>query len=83
MSATIVEFPASNLSDMPTLLRTIADQIEAGEHGEPTAGVLVIEAPMSEWPAVFGLGSDAIPPRCVWLLELAKAFFVTNHTERP
>lgn len=82
MSAEIVEFPSGNLADIPALLRTIADEIEAGQHGAPGCAVFVLEQPAGVWPAVFGLGADAIPPRSLWLLELAKGFLIANHVER-
>lgn len=78
----IVQFPAANLSDIPLLLRNIADSIEAGDYGSVANAVLVLEQPAHDWPSVFGLGADAIPPRSLWLLELAKGFLVTNHVAR-
>lgn len=78
----IVKFPNPSMADIPALLRGIADDIEAGKHGTPECAVFVLEQPAGEWPAVFGLGADAIPPRSLWLLELAKGFLVVNHVER-
>jgi hypothetical protein len=82
VSAEIVEFPTQSVADIPGLLRNIADQVEAGQFGNPACAVLVIEGTAGDWPAVFGLGGEAIPPRALWLLELAKGFLVANHVER-
>lgn len=51
--ATVTTLFGSNFRDIPTTLRIIAEQIEAGEFGEVKEGALVISGVSLE---VFGLG---------------------------
>jgi hypothetical protein len=66
------------LSDVPSRLRKIADQIEAGECGEPRNAVVILEAEglrMSAW----GLGPDGGDrARAVGLMEWAKHWFMAR-----
>jgi len=49
----LVQHPARDLSNVPTMLRRLADDIEAGKYGEVYAAGTVLEA--AECP-VFGFG---------------------------
>ena len=69
------------LSDVPCRLRLLADQIEAGEYGEITASVVVLEGD-ADWPAVFGFGDMGDARSAIGLCELAKAFLVQNVVSR-
>jgi len=53
VSAKLYALPPG-LWDIPALLRTIADEMEAGKYGEVTEGALVLNA--SEGLELFGLG---------------------------
>lgn len=44
MSAKIHQLPKATLADIPRVLRAIADEIDAGEYGEPVSAVVVLEA---------------------------------------
>jgi len=64
MTANVIHFDAHGtapdaskpaLQDIPTVLRSIADRIEAGEYGEVVRGVLVLRAANQE-PLLYGMG---------------------------
>lgn len=79
----VFKFPRSNLSDIPAMLRKLADDIEAGDHGEVPLCLVVL--PVSgEWPAIFGFGQegDTTDAALIGHLELAKSFFVFNQADR-
>lgn len=49
----VVDFPLTSLADIPAKLRDLADKIESGEHGEPSAAIVVLAGDELE---VFGYG---------------------------
>ena len=55
-TATIYELPRRTLADIPSVLRSIADQMEAGDYGEAEGAVLVLENTEGEI-RTFGAGS--------------------------
>lgn len=42
----VTELPVNNLNDIPAMMRKVADQIEAGEHGYVASATLVTEGEM-------------------------------------
>lgn len=54
MSAELVTFPKGKLTDIPEMLRRLADQIERGDYKGITGAAIVLEAPKMP---VFGYGS--------------------------
>lgn len=83
MSAEIVALRegAPLLSDIPGMLRRMADQIEAGEHGDVAVAYLVL--PIDEdYPKVFGWGDVAGGNDPVIQFELAKMWLLTNLVTR-
>lgn len=79
MSDNIVRFPKSNLSDIPAMLRKLADDIEAGTHGEVALCLAILPRP-GDCPAIFGFGPDGDTSDAALIghLEVAKSVFV-NH----
>lgn len=79
----VFRFPRSNLSDVPGMLRKLAEDIEAGEHGDVPLCLVVLPRD-GEWPAVFGFGptGDTTDAALIGHFELAKGFFVYGRTER-
>ena len=69
------------LNDIPGRLRLLADQIEAGEHGE-VEGALVLLPQADDYPAAFGFGDVEGQNDPIILCELAKAWFVNNLVRR-
>lgn len=39
----VIELTKATLSDIPRILRSIADQMEAGDYGNVVAGIVVLE----------------------------------------
>jgi hypothetical protein len=69
------------LSDIPGMLRAMADQIEAGEHGAVDAAFLVV--PVSDaFPLLFGWGDVEGTNDPIIQLELAKTWLLNNITSR-
>lgn len=60
----------TNLLDVPATLRSIADSIEAGEHGTPNCAVLVLDA---EGLDVFYMGTGEAAPNAHLLLHAGAA----------
>ena len=71
----VVEYPGLNAQEVPRMLRTIADQIEAGDLRWPSQMVCVhyVEGPQESAVQLFVLGGDMRPAMMVGILELAKA----------
>ena len=67
----LVEFTKATLSDVPRVLRSIADTIEQGEYGEVTMAVVAIEGG-DKCIETFGAGS-ADYYRAIALFNLALA----------
>jgi hypothetical protein len=83
MSAEIVQIRegAPLLSDIPAMLRRLADQIEAGEHGQVETAFLILPAD-GDYPKVFGWGDVDGGNDPVIQLELAKMWLLTNLVAR-
>uniref|UniRef100_A0A9E7ZNB0 Uncharacterized protein n=1 Tax=Bosea sp. NBC_00436 TaxID=2969620 RepID=A0A9E7ZNB0_9HYPH len=79
----VVRFPKSNLSDVPAMLRKLADDIEAGERGDVSLCLVVLPRP-GDWPAIFGFGpeGDTSDAALVGHFEIAKNVFVNNLLDR-
>lgn len=79
----VFKFPKSNLSDVPAMLRKLADDIAAGEYGDVPL-CLVVLPHAGEWPTIFGYGpeGDTSDAALIGHFELAKSFFVFNHADR-
>lgn len=45
-----------SLNDIPGRLRLLADQLEAGEHGEYNNCLVLIPQRSDDWPAMWGFG---------------------------
>lgn len=83
MSAEIVPLRdgAPLLTDIPGMLRELAAQIEAGEHGEVATAFLVIPVD-DDFPSVFGWGDVAGGNDPVVQFELAKMWLLNNLVAR-
>lgn len=77
--ADVLPFPKSNLSDVPAMLRRLADDIEAGVRGEVPLCIAIIPRE-GAWPDLFGFGpnGDTSDAAIVGHLEMAKMWFVNN-----
>jgi hypothetical protein len=83
MSAELVQLRdgAPLLTDIPGMLRQMADQIEAGEHGEVGTAFLILPVD-DDYPSVFGWGDIEGGNDPVIQLELAKMWLLTNLVAR-
>ena len=72
---------APALTDIPGMLRKMADDIEAGSHGEVTSAFLLLPVP-DDYPKLFGWGDATSPADVVFQYELAKAWMINNLVER-
>jgi hypothetical protein len=72
----VVDFPRPSLSDIPAMLRRLADALEAGEHGEVRSMMLLFPVEQA-YPALF-LWGEADGPMAVLELELAKMMILRN-----
>ena len=72
---------AASLRDICAHLRSLADQIEAGEQGEVDAVFLIIPV-QNDWPRVFAWGDVANVNDPVVQLELAKMWLLQNLVAR-
>ena len=52
----IIKLDSAKYSDIPKMLRALADQVEAGDYGNVPAGVIVLEK-QNQGIEVFGLGA--------------------------
>lgn len=73
----IVEYPQSNLLDIPTQLRSLADAIENERHGK-VAAVFLIMPQYNDFPKLFGWGDVEGKNDPIIQLSLAKHWLLTN-----
>lgn len=74
----VVEFPARNLSDIPAMMRAVADDIEAGNYGEANAAICILEG--SEGMNAFAWGTFD-PVRAVGLMHCGANLFANSLVE--
>ena len=68
------------LSDIPAMMRHVADQIEAGDiHVKSAIFIVPVER---DWPNIFGWGDHLGDHGNIAVCELAKAWFVKNLVSR-
>lgn len=65
----VVEFPNANLRDIPTMLRQLADDIEAEVYGKPFRMIAILDA---EQVHSFGWGDSMDMLTAIGLLEIGK-----------
>lgn len=68
------------LSDIPGMLRHVANQIEAGDI-QATSMIAIVPRD-GDWPIVFGWGEHLGDLGNIATCELAKAFFVHSLTQQ-
>lgn len=73
----IVQLPFTNLNDVSTKLRELADKIDAGKHGEVHSTFVVIPRP-NDYPVIYGFGLVEGDNNPIVQLELAKVWFTNN-----
>lgn len=71
------ELGLPNLNNIPAMMRAVADQIEAGEHGEIECATLVTFGPSTGVQSFHWGGNDGAHDR-IGLLESAKFGILTN-----
>lgn len=83
MSAEIVAIrdAAPALTDIPGMLRKLADQIEAGEQGEVTSAILLLPVD-GDYPRVFGWGDVENINHPALQCEMAKMWLLTHIAAR-
>lgn len=69
-----------SLADIPGQLRQMADLLESGEI--EASSVLFIIARENDWPDVYGWGDHLGDHGNIATCEMAKTWFVNNHTVR-
>lgn len=77
MVAKVVQLHEVSLQDIPAMLRRIAEQIEAGEHGDVATAFMILPVD-GDYPRVFGWGDIEGKNDPVIQLELAKMWLLTN-----
>lgn len=80
----VVELPRATLEDVPTVLRAIADRIEAHAYGTPVNAVVVLECQDEGLRIeVFGAGAFNEVQRSLGLLALGSAQLAADHIDHP
>lgn len=69
------------LNDSPGMLRKLADDIEAGAHGEVQAALVLIPRD-NDFPLAFGFGNLDGERHPIVTLQLATHWFCNNLVER-
>lgn len=77
----IVDLRGAVLTDVPTMLRHLADAIEAGEHGDVHTCFAVIPV-ADEYPKIFGWGLNCSQAECGWTLHMAQHWLAGTLTRR-
>lgn len=77
----IVEFRQTPLTDVPGMMRRLADQIEAGEYGE-VKSLYALMPRDSGYPSLFGWGDITGKNDPIIQLDLAKLWLLMNLVER-
>lgn len=82
MSAEVVKLhDAPPLTDIPNMMRRVADQIENGEYGAVDTAFLLLPR-VEDYPALFGWGNIDGKNDPIIQLELAKNWLLTRITSR-
>lgn len=68
------------LTDIPGMMRQVADQIEQGEI--EASSMLVVVPRDGDWPRIFGWGEALSDLERIATMELAKLWFANNTTQR-
>lgn len=76
----VVELPANNLRDIPAMLRQLADNIEAGVHGDVRAGACVLMR-ADRTMSAFGWG-ETDDVHSVGILTCGAAILANSRHER-
>ena len=79
--AEIIKLRDADLTDVPAMLRKLADDIEAGEHGDVHTCFAVIPV-VDDFPMIFGWGLNCSQAQCGWTLHLAQ-HWLANTTMEP
>lgn len=77
----VVPLAVNNLCDVPAMLRSLADQIEAGVYGQVPSMIALMPRD-GEFPVLFGWGDVEGPNHPIIQCELAKNFLVENLVTR-
>ena len=70
VTSNVTDLPVGNLKDTAAMMRRVADQIEAGEHGEVENATLVLDSDLGVMTFHWGLSGNA--HERIGLLESAK-----------
>ncbi len=71
----VIEFPSRNVSDIPAMMRAVADDIEAGNFGEANTAICILEG--SEGLNAFAWGAFD-PVRAIGLMHCGANLFTTS-----
>lgn len=77
----VVNFPNPNLTDIPAMLRRLADQIEAGDWDKVETAFLLLPRP-NNFPELLGWGDVQGKNDPLIQLELAKHWLCKNLVQR-
>lgn len=78
---TIVQWPNTNLGDVPAMLRKLADDIETSIT-EPCSSAIVLLPREQDYPVIFGFGDVEGNNQPLVQLALAHSWFIYNLTSR-
>lgn len=82
MNPKVVQLRESpSLNDIPGMLRKLAEDIEAGVHGDVSSAYVLLPAE-GDYPKIFGFGDVTGEFDPIVQCELAKAWFVENRVRR-
>lgn len=81
MIAEVIPISIPNLTDIPAMLRCVADQIEVGDWGKVETAFLVIPRE-GDFPRLFGWGAIEGSNDPLIQLELTRHWLLTNLVSR-
>lgn len=77
----LIKFPKSDISDIPLMLRKLADRIEAGEFNEVRTAFVVLPVD-GGWPRLMGYGDIDGTNDPLIQCDLLRHWLITNLTAR-
>lgn len=81
MEAEVVEFPLTNINDIPAMLRRLASQIEEGKHGE-VESLIIVRPIAGDYPTIHGFGLQDHDYHPIVQLSLAHHWLCSACVER-
>lgn len=71
----VIEFPTRNVSDIPAMMRAVADDIEAGNFGKASTAICIMEGEEGLNAFVWG---EFEPVRAIGLMHVGANMFTNS-----